>query len=342
MYNLIFVDDESEVLDVVRGLLPWEDMNIRVIGWCDNAISALEVMVNEHTDILITDIKMPVMSGLELISRAKEMYPKIKCLVLSGYEEFELARAAIEHGVKGYLLKPCEKEALENSIKNCVEMIAGERVETSYRFEQRQEQIENLYDDLMNLKLGDKAKDEEAVRQIAIRYQDFSMVREAIMIAFMQHEQSLQSLHTIAKKLVHIQKSEEMIQCAVDLLREINKYTGIADPIVAKMVRYVYEYYDVTSLTLQEVADKEMHMSSRYIGRKFMKEMNMKFGDFLTKVRMEKAIELLREVSHYTADEIANRVGLGNNVRYFYTLFREYTGMTAKEYREKISREESE
>lgn len=339
MYNLILVDDEVRALSAIRNSVSWEEMNVQVIGCFDNALSALELMINEHVDILVTDIKMPVMDGLELIGRAKEMYPDIKCLVISGYEEFELARSAIAHGVRGYLLKPCEQETLEASIRQCIESIEKEKAAKSCKIEQRQEQVERIYEDLMSLKLADDIKDVEMVRQVASRYQDFSMVREAIMMAFIHHEQSLQELQVIAKKLIHIQDMETMIQCAVGLLRKISKHTSITDPVVLKMVNYVYEHYDVASLTLQDVADNEIHLSSRYIGRKFVKVMNMKFSDFLTKVRMDKAIELLHESDYYTADEIANQVGLGNNVRYFYRLFREHTGMTVKEYRDKITRE---
>ena len=336
MYNLIFVDDESRVLNAVRDMLPWEEMNVRVIGWCDNAISALELMINEHTDILITDIKMPIMDGLELISRAKEMYPSIECLVLSGYEEFELARAAIERGVRGYLLKPCAKETLESSIQNCVSMIEKERAVTTYRLEQRQKQIEKLYEELLGIRFTNSEADEEAVRQIAGKYQDYGLLREAAIMAAIQHEQSVQTLHPVVKKMAQITSSLELIECTVKILREISKYTGIADPVVAKMVQYVYDHYDITSLTIQDVADNEIHLTARYVGRRFLKEMNMKFSDFLLQVRMEKAIELLHDTDYSNADDIANRIGLGNNVQYFYRLFRQYTGMTLKEYREKI------
>lgn len=339
MYKLVFVDDESRVLEAIKAMLPWEEMNIKVIGWCDNAVSALELMINEHADILVTDIKMPVMNGLELITRAKEMYPSIECLVLSGYDEFELARSAIERGVRGYLLKPCAKEELENSIKNCVKAIEREKAGTRYRFDQRQRQIEHLYDDLLNLKL-DGEEDENLVREVAVRYQDFALLKEAVILIAAQHEQFVQNLRVLVKKLIQIQDGDELIESTVQILREISKQIGIVDPVVAKMVDYVNQHYNMTSLTLQYVADHEVHLTSRYIGRRFLKEMNMRFSDFLLQVRMEKAIELLYVTDYTNADQIADEIGLGNNVQYFYRLFRQYTGMTLKEYRDKIAKGE--
>ena len=123
MYSLILVDDEMRVLEALRKIVPWEQLNIRVIGLYDNAISALQTIIDERPDILVTDLMMPVMNGLELIARAKEMYPPIECLVLSGHEEFELARSAMACGVRGYLVKPCRKEELIESLRSCVRNI---------------------------------------------------------------------------------------------------------------------------------------------------------------------------------------------------------------------------
>lgn len=269
MYNLLFVDDELEVLESVKRVLSWDKLKVRVIGWCDNALDALELMVNEHVDILITDVKMPVMDGLELVNRAKAMYPDIKSLVLSGYGEFTLAQSAISLGVKGYLLKPCEKEVLEENIKKCVELIEKERLASSDQFEQRQMQIEELYDELMELKLGEENNDKETVRKIALRYRDFSILRSAIMMAFIQHGQSMQSLQEIARELVHIKDSEEIIRCAVGLLREISKNSGgdengLGCDVVGEVI---LDGVTVSSTHIRQlVADGNMEEASRYLG----------------------------------------------------------------------------
>lgn len=340
MYNLIFVDDENRVLEVIKTMIDWNKMGIRVIGWCNNALSALELMINERPDILVTDIKMPLMDGLELISRAKEMYPDLECLVISGHDEFELARSAIKRGVRGYLLKPCAKEELESSIKECVEAIKRSQYGMHYNFEQRRQNIECLCDKLMALKFSQSPEDETLVYHVVAQYNDFSLLREATLMAVVQHEQMGQNLNAIVKGLSKIQGSDELIRWTVDTFREINKYTGISDPVVAKMVAFVHENYNMSSLTLQYVADNVIHLTARYIGGRFFKTMNMKFSDYLLQVRMEKAIEFLRETGDSNADDIANRIGLGNNVQYFYRLFRQYTGMTLKEYRDKMIRGE--
>ena len=334
MYNLLFVDDEKRVLEAMREIIPWEEMNVQVVGMCDNAISALQLMINEHTDILITDIKMPVIDGLELINRAKEMYPNIECIILSGYEEFDLAREAIARGIRRYLVKPCSKEELTESIQSCVKSIDRERGLALADLESRQHQIEQTYDRLINLQLLGLEPEEQAGKVSACA-QDYGVLREAAMMAVIQHEQSAQKLHPVMKKLTKTQNSRELVQLTVQILVEIAKEHRVEDPVVAKSIQYVYDHYDMPSLTLQYMADNEIHLTARYIGRRFLNEMNMKFSDFLLKVRMEKAMELLRETDISSATDIAGRVGLGNNVQYFYRLFRQYTGMTLKEYKDK-------
>ena len=113
MIKVMLVDDEAIARNVMERLLPWDKMNIRVIGCYGSAMDALDGMTNEMPDILITDVKMPEMNGIELIQRAKIMYPFLQCVILSGYEEFALAQAAMMEGVRYYLLKPCTKEKAE-------------------------------------------------------------------------------------------------------------------------------------------------------------------------------------------------------------------------------------
>lgn len=335
MYNLIFVDDETRVLEVIKNMLPWEDMNIRIVGCCDNAISALEIMINEHVDILVTDIKMPVMNGIELISRAKEMYSNIECLVLSGYEEFELARLAMEQGVSGYLLKPCTKEVLKKEIEKSVEKMKRKTIEGITNFEIRQKRVEKIYDELMKVPIEYNEDDYVIVQNIADRCNDYSAFKESVIMIAIHHSEFLKNFPSQIKYMTKIFDREELMRHAVEILRSIKGRPDISDPIVLKMVDYVYEHYDIAKLTLQYVADNSIHFSARYIGKRFTKEMGIKFSEFLLKVRMEKAIEILYENDYINADEIANRIGLGNNVQYFYRLFRQYTGMTIKEYREK-------
>lgn len=86
---------------------------------------------------------------------------------------------------------------------------------------------------------------------------------------------------------------------------------------------------------MQYVAEELVNMDPKYVGRKFHQKIGVKFNDYLLKVRIEHAINMLFSKSDYKMYEIAEAVGLGNNVQYFYQLFKRYTGMTPREYQER-------
>ncbi len=335
MYNLVIVDDEMRVLEALRKIVPWEKLNIRVIGMFDNAVSALQTIIDERPDILVTDLIMPVMDGLELIARAKEMYPPIECLVLSGHEEFELARSAIACGVRGYLVKPCRKEELIQSLEACVKNIQRVREHSRDGFESHQSKIEEIYDQMMELAIRNVDFTEGDVRQLLEQHQDYGMLREAAIMAVVQHEISAQRMQSTLKNLAQYYSGDELIGCITDVLKCLGVQSQTADPVVAKVVQYVYDNYDKPSLNLQFIADEVIYLTPRYIGRRFLNVMNTKFSDFLLQVRMEKAVAILKRGENLSASEVAARVGLGNNVQYFYRLFRQHTGMTIREFKEK-------
>ncbi len=339
MYSLVFVDDEMRALEVLRKIIPWEELDMQVIGMFDNAISALQTIIDERPDILVTDLMMPVMGGLELVTRAKEMYPSIECLVLSGHEEFELARSAMACGVSGYLVKPCRKEELIESLKSCVRNIERRREHSKERFETRQSKVEEIYNQLMELTMRSPELGEEQVRQVFDQHQDYGMLREAAIMMAVQHEASPQRMQSILKTLAKNQTGEELLHTIAEILKQIGVHSQTTDPVVAKVVQYVYDNYSMPSLNLQYVADEVIFLTPRYIGRRFLNVMNIKFSDFLLQVRMEKAVALLTRGENLSASEVATRVGLGNNVQYFYRLFRQHTGMTIREYKDNVAAE---
>ncbi len=106
MYKLMLVDDEEEVRKGIMEEIAWEDFGFTVIGEAENGKDAVELAETVIPDIVITDIKMPFMDGLELSKRLKDLHPAIKILILTGFDEFEFAQQAIKLHVDEYVLKP--------------------------------------------------------------------------------------------------------------------------------------------------------------------------------------------------------------------------------------------
>lgn len=105
MHRVIIVEDEFIVRYGIRSMINWESIGMEVIGEASNGREALEVMESGLPDILITDIKMPVMDGIELIAEVRKLSPDIRIIILSNLEDFQYAKEAIRHSVSEYMIK---------------------------------------------------------------------------------------------------------------------------------------------------------------------------------------------------------------------------------------------
>ncbi|MFC5467681.1 response regulator [Cohnella suwonensis] len=111
-YNVMLVDDEPTIREGLRTLIPWEELGFRVADTAANGQEALQKCKANAPDLLIADIRMPGMTGLELIGAIRELETDIRILILSGYADFEYAKQAIAHRIDGYLLKPVDEDEL--------------------------------------------------------------------------------------------------------------------------------------------------------------------------------------------------------------------------------------
>ena len=125
-YAVLIVDDEYRIAMLISKLIHWEEMGLECAGVVDNSIIALETVQKEKIDIMITDIRMPQMDGMELIEKALNTNPDLKVIVISGYKEFEYAQKAIQFGVGSYLVKPINENALNESLKKIVQQCEKE------------------------------------------------------------------------------------------------------------------------------------------------------------------------------------------------------------------------
>ena len=127
MIKVVIADDEDRICRLIQVLVNWEELGMTVAGTASNGIEALEVIKRENPDVLITDIRMPGCSGLELIAGAKKLSPRLHIIIISGYAHFEYAREAIQYGVSEYLLKPINKKELTDALQKSRDQILDER-----------------------------------------------------------------------------------------------------------------------------------------------------------------------------------------------------------------------
>ena len=128
MLGVLIVDDEAIVRMNLKSMIDWEKEGFYILGEAENGKTGLDLILREKPDIVITDVKMPVMDGLEMISSAKKVYDGARYVILSSYEEFALLKTAMKYGVAEYLLKlELTQAILKKTLENQREALLREK-----------------------------------------------------------------------------------------------------------------------------------------------------------------------------------------------------------------------
>lgn len=128
-YKVILVDDEVEVIDIMKQKIRWNDLGFDVVGSATNGVKALELVEKLQPDVVLTDIKMPYMDGLELARKLNQDYPNIYIMLCTGFDEFEYAKEAVHLEIKEYMLKPISATELSDSLVKLKNTLDKEREE---------------------------------------------------------------------------------------------------------------------------------------------------------------------------------------------------------------------
>ncbi|MFV0364094.1 MAG: response regulator [Suipraeoptans sp.] len=118
MLKVIIVDDEEKVCRLIYHLVDWEELGMEVVKVIHDGLEALEYIINNEPEVVITDIRMPNCDGLEMIEKVREQGLTTNFIIISGYSNFEYAKNAIRYGVEDYLLKPLEKKEIVATLKS--------------------------------------------------------------------------------------------------------------------------------------------------------------------------------------------------------------------------------
>lgn len=340
MYKLLLVDDEQIIREGLEGMIDWEKLGLALTASCSNAIAALDSMMDDMPDILLTDIRLPGMSGLELVSRAVSLHPMLQTIVLSGYDTFQYAQQAIKNGVMEYLLKPCSREELGSALKRACDAVDRQRRHVLYLYGERRKRVKTLVDSYNALRESglDAGQLEKQVYELSKTVEDPSILREtliSIVTGDMGSGQAEWGMNMITDAMQSCEPLEQLIARSLIRLRE--EGAGVrSNDFVQQMTAYVDAHYMEESLSLQFIADNVVYMNADYIGREFTRAVGRKFSSYLLETRMEHAKLLMRGDDSLHSYEIAERVGLGKNPHYFSQLFRKYTGITYKEFHRQL------
>ena len=191
MYSIMIVEDEYLVRQGIASLVNYEQFGMQVIAQAENGIEAWQKFQENPADILLTDINMPQMNGLELAKLVREQAPKCHIVFLTGYDDFDYARTAIKLGADDYLLKPFSKDDVE-------EMLA--KLQTKLDKERKKAQIQNLVDQ------GQHSELEEAIH-VRLADSELSLKSLAFQLGF-----SSSYLSVLIKKELGLPFQDYLIQ----------------------------------------------------------------------------------------------------------------------------------
>ena len=364
MIKVFLVEDEAIIRRGIKKNVEWEKNGFEFVGEAGDGEYAYPQILKTEPDILITDIKMPFMDGLELSHLVKKILPNTKIIILSGYNEFEYAKEAITIGISEYLLNPVTAASLTAVLRKVKEEIREEK-EKSRLLERYFVSYEkyNAFLDKTDytgvdrkliqdfLKLGSAGEegmfiDEYLAAVGENNYRSFLLRQYMTIDIFFCVQEFLKGLSVCAdeippelgdiKYIPKIVVSEEQ---TVSYLKELfafaiserdrvsgNRYGSLID--TAK--QYLAEHFESNDVSLNTVA-AQVGVSSSYFSSIFKQETGQSFVEYLTKLRIDKACELLRCTTLRTA-EIGERVGY-NDPHYFSATFKKVTGVSPKDYK---------
>ena len=261
--KLLIVEDETILREGLYKVGNWEENGIEICGLAANGKEALEMILKCKPDIVLTDVVMPVMDGIELTRKISELYPDIKIVMLSGHEEFQYAQKAIEYRVKEYLLKPAKIEVIQEALLKIKEEIQAEQdkiCEESKLREELERSKPILREQYLNKIISGKTTaDEDILGQFD--YYDININTDNLVVLLFQcdsRDKSSKEMELINIKIKELCKEVLQYPCVM--------FSDLKDRIV------VILNYDKTIKN----SDNILYLTGK--GRRIQSEMERKWG----------------------------------------------------------------
>lgn len=358
MYKVIIIDDEPWSREVVKSLGAWDTMQLTVTAEAESGTEGLQRMEEIQPHIVITDMRMPGLDGVELLQQMQARFPSMKIIVMSGYSDFVYLRQAIRSQVIEYLLKPINPDELNAALARCIQEL--DKLQTPWNtthvftdktildpyLSYRRRVSEQLHDldgasilgsfGMLEQFLRDKlpsVHDGAIVTQIA---HDFIMILEAFMAdngielnrlwgdSGDNKRSTTLVWNSITEVFEYLGRFYTNIIEAIEEMRKNRNRLKVSD------VQFYIDRYFQDAISLETVA-QQFFISKEHLSRVFKAETGENLSDYILRKRMEKARELIvegnKEIKH-----IAEMTGYPD-LAYFYKVFKKYYGMTPGELR---------
>lgn len=335
MYKAIVVDDEQIIRKGISTFITSADTGFEIAGVFKDGDEAISYLDTHSIELVISDIKMVHVSGIELAQYIYENMPHTRVILLSGYTEFEYAKAAIRYNVKEYITKPTDFGELKSILLKMRSEIDAEQESHINSFFDSIKQLyaallsgnEQEAEELLKALLDSYTHDNECLGQYA-----FNIFQTIFDHMYANLKIQLPPDFPDYRKLTSIENHDEIYSFSSQLLRLITDQINARDKktddiVINKLIQFVNENFS-ENISLQDAADK-VFFAPAYCSRFFRKHTGEKFSNYLLRVRMEHAVKLLRENKNIT--EISKECGYRTS-SYFTRVFKEYYKCTPSEY----------
>ena len=366
MYTLLIADDETDERTLIRFLLN-EFKNTFHILEAKNGREALLLLTDKHVDVLLSDIQMPFLNGIELVSQVKEKNPDIEVLFFSGYDDFSYVKAALSLKAVNYILKPVDPNEFHKLLTEIVDRLNSRKIE----FSKSEKYIEEHFHDIahnMPIKDSSPTSIDEDTNLLLHDIESSIRMKQAAHLSEQVH--TLLDKYTDVPKLSHIYirhvcttllkmlisalpvQTDEDLQNAVkeiysfrrfsDIIKMIEHYLDLVINIfeqeqntsnyaIYQVEQYIRLHYH-EDITLNSLADL-VYLNPNYLSNVFAQVTGCTLNRYIKQIRMEKAQELLLNTNMKVSD-ISQAVGYPNT-SYFCKSFQKMFGATPERFRQR-------
>jgi len=320
-------------------------LNCEVIGEARNGEEAFKIALEEHPDLIITDIKMPIMDGLELCKKVNEVLSDTVIILLSAYEDFDYARTAIQYGVEKYYLKPLSRDKI-NDLINEIRVIYA-------KFEKKRNLYTTLYYENVEEKIFDAIKEgdvtffENYFGEMSTFFNDKNINQKELGVKYIDilfrffkevgvnSNVILKSKERVINDLFSLKTRRDIELYIQKLFMDVMTFTSEkkdtkVDFMVEFAKKYIQDCYSSDNLSISDIAGK-LNITSSYLGVIFHQSTGINIISYIKQLRIEKACELLRN-SMLTIVDISEKLGF-QDPHYFSNVFKKNFKITPSEYR---------
>jgi len=355
LFKLVIVDDEERIRTGLKKFMNWNSLGFDCVADFEDGAEAIEYLRNHEADVVLTDIRMAQVSGIEIARYVHEQKLRTKVVINSGYAQFEYAKRAIEYKVEHYLIKPTDIEETKKVfllIRNTLHSERDSGVSDSGK-QSGHMQEEDLHANIKRYgPIIVEWMKENKVAQVAERYDDFlneiirgksKMLHLFAIDLFIEIETAFNAAGIDLYKLTGGQFDYRKLSSKrgpVDIRRIGNQLlmetvaclaggaSGSTSMILGKAQAYIEANYH-RDISLEDVANA-VFVTPSYFSRFYKQQTGETFIEYLTRLRLGKAVELLKQRKHKIY-EISEIVGYKSS-KYFNRQFKQALGCTPKEY----------